>query len=290
MVKKDTIWAGKYCDLHTHSTYSDGTFTPAELFHLAENIGLGAVALCDHNTVAGLPEFLAAGEGSSVRAVPGVEFSTDYRGGELHILGLFLKPERFPDVTRVTGEMLVGKERSNRELVDNLSSAGICLDYEKIKADTPGGQVNRAIIAAEMLRLGYVSSISEAFHRWLSEKKGFYRPAKRLDAMETVRFIRSIGAVPVLAHPFLNLEEAALSEFLPDALRAGLVGMETYYPKFTPEQAEKAIFLADSFGLCRSGGSDFHGSIKPDIQLGVGRGGLAVPMELLEKLGCEVIG
>lgn len=287
MGKEDTIGTGKFCDLHTHSTYSDGTLTPAELVRLAEKIGLGAVALCDHNTVAGLPEFLAAGEGSPVKTVPGVEFSTDYKGGELHILGLLLKPECFSAVTQVTGEMLESKERSNRELVEGLGRAGIALDYEKIKAGTPGGQVNRAVIAAEMLRLGYVSSISEAFQLWLSEKRGLYRPAKRLDALETIRFIRSIGAVPVLAHPFLNLDEQGLRGFLPLAVAAGLAGMETYYPKFTPEQTAQAVFLAESFGLRKSGGSDFHGSIKPDIRLGTGRGDLAVPMAVLDELNFE---
>lgn len=287
--KRDTIWEGEYCDLHTHSTYSDGTLSPTELIRLAEEIGLGAVALCDHNTVAGLPEFLAAGESSSVEAVPGVEFSTDYNGGELHILALFLKPECFPDVTEVTGEMLASKERSNLALVSALEKAGIRLDYEKIKAGTPGGQVNRAVIAAQMLRLGYVSSVSEAFRLWLSEKQGFYKSPKRLDALETIRFIRSLGAVPVLAHPFLNLDEQGLGSFLPMAVEAGLVGMEVYYPKFSREQTEKAGELADAFGLVKSGGSDFHGSIKPDIRLGTGRGDLAVPMEWLEKLRSKAV-
>lgn len=288
MEKKDTLWEGRYCDLHTHSTYSDGTLTPTELIRMAEEIGLGAVALCDHNTVAGLPEFLAAGEGSAVQTVPGVEFSTDFKGGELHILALFLKPAHFDAVTRVTGEMLEGKERSNRELVEALSLAGVYLDYETIKAGTPGGQVNRAILAAEMLRLGYVTSVSEAFRSWLSEKRGYYHPPMRMDALETIRFIRDLGAVPVLAHPFLNLDEAGLEEFLPLACGAGLVGMETEYPKFTPEQREKAVLLAERFGLCRSGGSDFHGSIKPDIRMGTGRGDLAVPMEMMEKLSSYI--
>lgn len=274
----------KLCDLHTHSTYSDGTLSPTQLIRLAEESGLAAVALCDHNTVAGLPEFLAAGEDGSVEAVPGIEFSTDYLGGELHILGLFIPRSRFADVTRVVGEMLRSKEQSNRDLISGLRSAGICLDYDAIKAGTPNGQVNRAVIAAEMLRLGYVTSVQEGFQRWLSQERGFYRPAKRLDTFRTIAYIREIGAVPVLAHPFLNLDEPGLREFLPKAAACGLVGMETLYPKFTPEQTRLAGEMAREYGLLPSGGSDFHGEIKPDIRLGSGTGALRVPVEYLEGL------
>lgn len=288
MGKKDNIPRGACCDLHTHSIYSDGTCSPGQLICLAEEIGLGAVALCDHNTVAGLPEFLKAGENSSVEAVAGVEFSTQYNGGELHILALFLKPEHFSDVTRITHEMMHRKERSNRDLVEKLLHAGIRLDYEGIRSATPNGQVNRAVIGAEMLRLGYVSSISEAFQRWLARDCGFYQPPERLDTLETIRYISSIGAAPVLAHPFLNLDECRLRKFLPVAMAGGLLAMETLYPQFTPEQSDLACRIAQEYGLLSSGGSDFHGSIKPEIQLGRGDGDLYVPMEMLERIRCTL--
>ncbi len=272
------------CDLHTHSTYSDGTLTPQELIRLAEGLGLGAVALCDHNTVAGLPEFLAAAGSSSVMAVPGVEFSTGYRGGELHILALFVESQYYNVVTERLGQMLRWKEQSNIDLVEGLCGAGLSLDYAAIKAGTPGGQVNRAVIAAEMVKKGYCASVQEAFSRYLSEKRGFFHPPKRLDALETIRFIRSIGAVPVLAHPFLNLDEQGLREFLPDAVAYGLEGMEVLYPKFSGEQRELAARIAAEFGLAVSGGSDFHGANKPDIALGTGRGDLRIPLEVAEIL------
>ena len=118
-------------DLHVHSTYSDGTLSPEELIALAEQIGLEAVALCDHNTVAGLPDFLAAAAEKKLQAVPGVEFSTDYQGTELHILGLFIQPQDYEEITAMTDEMFRRKEQSNRDLVAGLARAGYVLDYDE---------------------------------------------------------------------------------------------------------------------------------------------------------------
>lgn len=273
-----------YCDLHTHSTCSDGTLTPAELIRMAEDMKLGAVALCDHNTVAGLPEFLAAAAESRVEAVPGVEFSTDYRDGELHLVALFVEPAHYDAVTEKVEQMWRWKEQSNLELVRSLNDTGLALDYEAIKAATPNGQVNRAVIAAEMVRRGYCASVKEAFSNWLSPKHGYFTPPKRLDVFEMVGFIRSIGAVPVLAHPFLNLQEEKLREFLKEAVPRGLDAMETEYAAF-PEQRRQALReIAGEFGIRRSGGSDFHGANKPDIAMGTGRGDLRVPLTLLEAL------
>ena len=216
----------KFCDLHTHSCFSDGTCTPTQLIRLSEEKGLGAIALCDHNTVAGLPEFLKAAEGSSVEAVPGIEFSTEYEEKELHILGLFIAPEHYGAVNELLNEALQRKEQSNLDLIRKLSDAGICLDYKKIKAEA-GGTVNRAVIASYMVQGGFCESIKEAFQNWLSPEKGYFIPPKRPDAFDVIRFINSIGAVAVLAHPFLNLEEEELRKFLSEA--EGLDGMEVYY-------------------------------------------------------------
>lgn len=276
---------GALCDLHTHSTYSDGTFTPRELVRAAEELGLTAVALCDHNTVSGLPAFLAAGEGSPVETVPGVEFSTDYGETELHILALFVKPEHYAAITARTDAMLARKDRSNADLVEKLRNRGFDICYEEIKAATPDGLVNRALIASALVEKGYVGSVKQAFRTLLDEEAGLYVPPKRLDALDTVRFIKSIGAVCVLAHPFLNLKtEAALREFLERAVPCGLDGMEVLYSKFSPEETRLAAALAEEFGVLPSGGSDFHGKRKPDIALGSGRGDLAVPAEYLENL------
>lgn len=270
------------CDLHTHSCYSDGTCTPAELICLAEEAGLSAIALCDHNTVRGLPAFLEAAGGSAVEAVPGIEFSTEYRGKELHILGLFLEPEHDPAVNALLEEALRRKEQSNIDLVQRLKEQGLNLDYRAIKAGTPGGSVNRAVIGAYLVKNGFCRTMEEAFDNWLSPDRGFYVPPKRPEAYDVIRFIKSIGAVSVLAHPFLNLKEQELREFLTEA--EGLDGMEVYYPRFSEAQTELACKIAEEFGLVKSGGSDFHGANKPDIRMGVGTGSLRVDLNCLEEL------
>ena len=271
-------------DLHTHSTCSDGTCTPAELIALAEEAGLTAVALCDHNTVDGLPEFLAAAEGSPVEAVPGVEFSTGYEGKELHILGLFIPPEQYAAVTKFLDRLLEDKERSNRDLIRGLNAAGMELDYDALRRDHPDGVINRAVIAGEMVRKGYVSSVKEAFSQWLGEQHGYYHPPRRPGSPEVIRMIRSMGCVSVLAHSFLDLDEEGLRRFLAEAVPAGLDGMETRYPRFSAEQTRLAAGIAREFGLAESGGSDFHGTIKPDIRMGTGTGTLAVPDGFLPLL------
>lgn len=276
----------KFCDLHTHSCYSDGTCTPAELIRLAEGAGLGAIALCDHNTVRGLPAFLEAAKGSCVEPVPGIEFSTEYRGKELHILGLFVTEEHYGAINALLEEALRRKEQSNIDLVDRLKERGIPLDYWAIKAETPGGSVNRAVIGAYLVRHGFCDSMERAFDNWLSLELGFYIPPKRPDAYDVIQFIKSIGAVAVLAHPFLSLEETQLREFLSDAKE--LDGMEVYYPRFSEEQTALAETIAKEFDLVKSGGSDFHGANKPDIRMGVGTGSLQVSRRCLEELRTRI--
>ncbi len=272
------------CDLHAHSIFSDGTDTPARLLELGEEMGLTAIALTDHNTVAGLPDFLAAARGKNTRAIAGAEFSADYQGTELHILGLFLQPEHFDAITRLTQAYHKRKEQSNMDLVERLCAAGYELDYQTIKNATPNGQVNRALIGAELVRLGYVTSIQEAFQLLLSPKRGYYIPPQRDDPFRVISFLKSIGAAVVLAHPFLNLTEEELREFLPQAIASGLDGMETLYSTYDEETTETAKKVADDFGLLHSGGSDYHGNNKPHIQLGVGQGTLAVPEAILTAL------
>lgn len=265
------------CDLHTHSVFSDGTYTPAQLLEEAEERNLTAIALTDHNTVAGLPDFLAAAQGRKVEAVPGVEFSTDYEGIELHILALYLKPEYFSHVTELMAQYHRRKEQSNIDLVENLNRAGYRISYEKIKASTPEGQVNRALIAAELTAKGYTVSVKEAFERLLRQKCGYYTPPQRYTPEEMLGMIRELGAVSVLAHPYLNLTEEQLRYFLQQAKLWGLQGMEVRYSTYYETTTMAAQAAADDFDLLYSGGSDFHGKNKPDIQLGQGRGTLTVP-------------
>ena len=273
-----------FCDLHVHSTFSDGTDTPTALVAMAEEKGLGAIALTDHNTVAGLPEFLNAAEGKSVRAIAGTELSTDYNGIELHILGLFLRQEHFVQITDLLEDYRFRKEQSNVDLVAKLNAKGFSIDYDRIKNSTPEGQVNRALIAAELTRLGYTESIQDAFKKLLSPKCGYYVPPTRPDPFATIRFIKSLGAVAILAHPFLNLNEGSLREFLTRAVPCGLDAMETLYSTYDEQTTALAERIADEFGILPSGGSDYHGKNKPHIQMGIGQGNLAIPQEIVPAL------
>lgn len=272
------------CDLHIHSVFSDGSYTPTELIDTSVRLGLRAVALCDHNTVDGLPEFLSAAEGKDIEAIPATEFSADYDGTELHILGLYIPREYYSQITALLADALVRKEQSNIELIESLHKAGYPLDYAAIKAKTPKGKINRAHIAAEMTRLGYTASVNDALHTLLSPGAGHYTVPKRLSVWDTLDFIRSINAVPVLAHPYLNLSRDELLAFLPKATQKGLVGMECYYSLYDEKTTADALALAEQFGLLPSGGSDFHGTIKPNIHLGTGKGNLSIPYEWVESL------
>ncbi len=271
------------CDLHCHSVFSDGTWTPEGLIDYAKENEI-IIALTDHNTAMGLKRFMSAAEKRGVTAVPGVEFSSDYNGKEIHILGFFIGSEYYKAVDDLSDEYKKRKTQSNYDMIKRLNSAGFDISFEKLQSEAVSGSFNRAAIAAEMKRKGYVSDNKEAFDGVLSKKAGFYIPPKRENTLDIIKFIRSINAVPVIAHPFISLSEDEITEFLPRAAEAGLMGMETRYSLYSAENSEKAKKLADRFGLLESGGSDFHGSNKPDIELITGKGDLKVPEEFYRKL------
>ncbi|MBQ9746980.1 MAG: PHP domain-containing protein [Clostridia bacterium] len=278
----------RLCDLHTHSSFSDGSLTPTELVAEAVRKGLCAVALTDHNTPSGLPEFCEAAEKADIEAVPGIEFSTDFGENELHIVGLFIKPEHYEAARTLALRMRESKLESHRILIERLAAAGYALDYEEIRKQTPRGNINRVNFAHALLEKGYVRSVDEAFEHLLAKDGGFYDEPPHLPVFEVLDFLSSIGAVSVLAHPFLSFKtEADMRAFLPEAKAHGLCAMETVYSKYSEETAARARAIAHEFGLLHSGGSDFHGKAKPGIALGTGEGNLAVPMELLEALRKE---
>ena len=274
-------------DLHLHSTHSDGTLPPAALIQRIKSAGLSAAALTDHNTVSGVPAFLEEAHRQGVTAVTGVELSTVRDGRELHLLGLFIPPEHLSDVTALTEDYLVRKEQSNRDLVARLAADGYRVDYNAIREATPDGNVNRALIAKALLAGGYVPSVKAAFDTLLGEGMGYYIPPSRIDFLEAIRFLRSIRTVPVWAHPLQYIDEATVTALLPLAEEAGLIGMEVMHSSYTEATVTAAKALADRFGLLYSGGSDFHGSVKPDVYLGIGsREGTEpnIPDEYYERL------
>lgn len=273
-----------FCDLHTHSTFSDGTDTPAELIKKAEQAKLGAVALTDHNTISGLPEFMEAAKMSKVIAVPGTEFSTDHNGKELHVLGLFIREEHYRDVQKYCDDVRKSKENSNRMLIENLKQAGYRVDYEELMRYGKSDNINRAVIAGYLIEKGIIKDRKEGFTTLLAKDGGYYVPSKKPSTLDTIRFVKSIGAVAVLAHPFLELSFEELKTFLPEAKKCGLDAMETEYSTYDAYTEKCAKALALENGLLCSGGSDYHGKAKPMIRLGVGKGNLQVPMEYYREL------
>lgn len=274
----------KVCDLHVHSSCSDGTDSPEEVVCIAEKAGLSAVALCDHNTVAGLTRFINAAENSRIIAVPGIEITCQYNSKEVHILGLFLKADKFKDVAEYVVEINIRKTESNEILIERLNNAGYIIDYQEVLTEAKGAIPNRAHFANVLVRKGYVSNSKIAFATLLSPDKGFYTEAKKLDAIDVVAFLHSIGAMPIMAHPLYNLSYDELTSFLPKAKKMGLVGMECIYPLFDEAQTKQAYELADMFGLNVSGGSDYHGANKSDTKIGVGKNNIKVPFSVFEEL------
>ncbi|MBQ6716573.1 MAG: PHP domain-containing protein [Clostridia bacterium] len=273
----------KMCDLHTHSTFSDGTKTPEEIVDEAVRIGLSAVALTDHNTVKGLKGFKDAAHGKSIECVNGVEISTDYMDKDIHIVGLFLKEDCFSQIDAFLEAANERKTESTKKLVHALSKDGYKIDYDEIR-QSHAGQINRAVVAAELLKKGYITDIKSAFKTLLHENGGYYAPPKRIDSMEAIVFLNSIHAVSVLAHPYLTFHEAEAEGFLRLAVPNGLMAMETRYSTYSEAVSELASRTAKRFGLLESGGSDDHGGNKPHIHLGVGMGKLFVPYSIYEGL------
>ena len=281
--KEKMTYSGKICDLHTHTSFSDGSLTPTELIELARESGLSAIALTDHNTIRGVDELLSASEGSGVIAIPGIEFSTDYLGTELHIIALGIKPESYEAINSAMDEVRDRKRLAMDKLLDDLIAAGYNIDTEKIREGVKG-IINRAHVATELVRCGYATSRGDAFGRILYSGGPFYKEPKYAPATEMIDFISDIGAISILAHPFLSLKtEERIRAFL-DTVRGRLSGMEVYYSEYSDEQTEISVSLAEEYGLLASGGSDFHGKNKPEISLGKGYGNLAVPLELAAQM------
>lgn len=276
--------SGKYCDLHLHSYYSDGTCSPEYLVKSALRLGLASIALNDHNTVKGLSEFLSCAKVFGVDAIPGIEFSVSYLGKELHMLAFCVREEHFAEIENMMNEYLKIREQTNKEMVEALRADGYLIDYNDVLAKSPTGYINRSHIGEALTDKGYTSSIREAFKTLLSKESPYFRPRRFPDAFEMIEYIRSIGAVSILAHPFLQFDEDSLRVFLTEAKKRGLCGMETVYTEFSEEQIALAKQIAREFDLIESGGSDFHGSTKPDVAFGVGFGDLRVPASFAEKI------
>lgn len=271
-------------DLHTHTTASDGTLTPGELVSLAGDTGLGAVAITDHDSVAGLAEGLAAGEALGVRVIPGVEISTAEEGCEIHIVGLFLRRD-CGELLDFLAERKKERIKRNQRLLDRLREIGMPLSPEEI---TPGagGLLTRTHVAEAMARRGWAATPVEALERYLIPGKPGWVEKNTPPPKVCAEIIHRAGGLAFLAH-LDRIHKGDADHSLTIAWRvltqAGLDGLEARYATYSPQWEQTADSLAEELGLLRSGGSDFHGARKPN-RLGTGLGGLFVPESWLEKI------
>jgi len=272
-------------DLHTHSTASDGTLSPTELVKLAAETGLKAIALTDHDTLGGVAEAVAAGKEYGVEVIPGCELSLESPAGVgwMHMVALFLPPEP-KELQKAFDWVIEGRKTRNHEIVEKLRQQGINITYEAVAARA-GGTIGRPHFAQELLALRVVSSVDEAFKVWLGDNGRAYIPKRKLQPKQALDILNNIGATSILAHPFaLGLDMPKTEKLVSDLMDMGLDGMEVYYSEHNEAMTKDYKNMTERLGLLASGGSDFHGSVKPKISLGKGKGGLRVPYELLEKM------
>ncbi|MDF7806076.1 PHP domain-containing protein [Pontiellaceae bacterium B12219] len=271
-------------DLHTHSIYSDGTNTPAELIKLAEKRDLKAMALTDHDTVGGIVPLLEAAKDASVEAVPGIELSAECERGTMHILGYFVDHtcEVLLDKINTVRE---GRDERNQEILKKLNKLGYRLLWSDV-ADLAGGDVvGRPHFAEALVRNKLVKSRKAAFELLLAKGRPAYAERYRYTARECIDLIHQAGGVSVLAHPAtIYLPEDQLRGVVKGLAARGLDGIEVYYAEQRPENITRFKSWADEMGLIATGGTDFHGKNTPDLRLGIGFGKLRVPDEALDQI------
>ncbi|MBI5583709.1 MAG: PHP domain-containing protein [Deltaproteobacteria bacterium] len=271
-------------DLHTHSTASDGSFSPRALVEYAVKKGAAAIALTDHDTIEGLPEALHVAGAMGLELVPGLEISADHPGGTMHILGYFINPED-PVLGQELNRLQEARRERNPKIIAKLQNLGIPVTYDQVRA-LAVGQVGRPHIAQAMLQIGAVKTLDEAFKKFLTKGAPAYVEKFRYPPEKAVALIIRAGGVPVLAHPF-TLKFAS-----PDELRGhvsalkdqGLKGLECLYSEHSTEQTRRYSLLAADLGLAVTGGTDFHGKNKESVDLLTGYGALRIPYRLLEEL------
>lgn len=271
-------------DLHTHSTFSDGSLTPVELAGLAAKEKLTAIALTDHDTTAGIPLFLAACKERNLIGIAGVEISADVDSGTMHMLGYHVDPEN-----AILGEALAkirsGRDDRNSLIIERLNRIGKNITMADVLKHATEDVVGRPHFAEALMDKGYVSSVKEAFDFYLGKGKPAYVDRFRFTPEIGIESIKKAGGVAVLAHPAtLGLKDKALREFVGTLAEAGLGGIEVYYSEHSSDQVIFYSALAREFKLVKTGGSDFHGRTTPDMRLGRGFGPLRVEDELLGPL------
>ena len=277
-------------DLHIHTTASDGTMTPAEVISQADRLKLKAISITDHDTVAGSEEAFRCGIPPSLGFLTGVEISAApppfYPGsGSFHLLGYSIRLDD-TQLNQTLAKLRQARKSRNPAIISRLNELGIPLTLDEVLQEAGDGQLGRPHIAKVLVKRGVATTIDEAFDELLAAGRPAYVDKYRIDCAQAIRIVLAAGGIPVLAHPGL-LDFTTEDQF--DRLTAGLKemgiqGIEVYYSEHTPDQTRFFADLAQRHDLLMTGGTDFHGTIQPEIKMGSGRGNLCVPYELYEKL------
>lgn len=277
-------------DLHVHSNHSDGTCSPEELVSLAQASGVSVFALTDHDTVSGVRKAKEAAaqsafSGSEVTVISGVEISAAYKKKDIHILGLFVD-ETNPVLLGALEEAVAARDLRNEHMAERFRSLGIPLTLEDLRLMNPDTVITRAHFANYLIKHGHVKTSQEAFSRYLGYDAPCFVPREYMQPERAVSLILQAGGIPVLAHPLLyKLPPAELESLLKRLSEAGLKGLEVYYSSNTGFDEQVCFGLANRYGLLMTGGTDFHGTNKPNLYLGTGRNhNLNIPEQLLEPL------
>ncbi len=271
-------------DLHLHTTHSDGSFSTREVMDFAKQAGVAALAITDHDIVDGVPEATAIGKELGIEVVPGVEISSRLGDSELHILGYFLDWTD-PLLAERLKTLRDSRHLRNPRIVQRLNELGISITYDEVRALAGTESVGRPHIARLLMEKKFVTSAKEAFDRYLANGRPAFVDRDLPEPAEAVRWIREAGGVPVLAHPtWVRTSADGLRALVRDLKTVGLGGIEVHYSTHTPSQTTEYLDLAKHCDLLVTGGSDFHGVTKPDIEVGIGRGQLKVSHTLLDPL------
>jgi hypothetical protein len=272
-------------DLHTHTTYSDGTFSPRAVVELAARIGLSAVAVTDHDSVDGIDEALAAGGKLAVEVVPGVEINLEHAQMTVDLLGYFPGEAPGAELRRQLTELRHYRDVRNAQILERLQTLGYPVEPDELAAIAGSGAAGRPHIGEAMRRRGYVASITEAFERFLARGAPAWVDRRRLSLPAAVRLVRRADGVAVIAHPgIIRTDEAGLARLVGEARRCGVGGLECFYPEHDQQTVARCLALAATNGLVPTGGSDFHGQTKPDVRLGCANDGRPVPDAILAGL------
>jgi len=271
-------------DLHLHTTHSDGSLSPTEVLQLAHKAKVTALAITDHDIVTGIPEAIAAGAELGIEIIPGVEISSRVGNNELHILGYCLDWQS-PELIRRLAVLRESRHSRNPQIIEQLRSLGLEVTYEEVRALAGTDAVGRPHIARLLMNKKYVTSAKDAFDRYLAEGRPAYVARELPQPADAIGWIRAAGGVAVLAHPtWAKVAGEGLSTLLTTLKAEGLGGIEVHYSTHTKRQTTEYLALAKRLNLLVTGGSDFHGITKPDIEVGTGKGDLKVSERLLDPL------